>query len=127
MPAAWITDFVVGEDAVQRTINRLVAKHDKDGVACFVAEYEDEIISFIWAEVNEKYQEIVDIYSLWTRPQYRGQGIATKLKRRLEQWVQEETSARQIQTTVNARNPGMVQLNQKLGYEVQSYKMVKKL
>lgn len=127
LPAAWIDHYVVEPRAVELSFAYLVEKHKVGEIACFVAESNGEIIAFVWAEVHEQEKEVLNIISLWTKPQYRGQGIATKLKLLVEDWAQAETSAKKIVTTVSARNRNMVQLNQKLGYQIEEHKMVKKL
>ena len=127
LPAAWIDDYVVEPGAVEQSSARLAEKHKTGEIACLVAEKNGEIIGFVWAEVHEQEKEVLNIFSLWTNPQYRGQGIATKLKLMLENWAKAETSAKKIVTTVSARNRNMVQLNQRLGYEIVSHKMIKQL
>ncbi len=127
LPAAWIDDYVVDPIEVEESFVRLEKKHKTGEFACFVAESDGEIVAFLWSEVHEQVKEVLNIISLWTKPEYRGQGIATKLKLMLEDWAKAETSAKRIVTTVSARNTGMVQLNQKLGYKITQYKMIKEL
>lgn len=127
LPAAWIDDYVVEPAEIEQSCERLAKKHKTGEIACLVAESNGEIVAFIWGEVHEQVKEVLNIISLWTKPEYRGQGIATKLKLMFEDWAKAETSAKKIVTTVSARNTGMVQLNQKLGYKITQHKMIKEL
>lgn len=127
LPAAWIDDYVVESGGVEQSCERLAEKHKAGEIACFVAESSGETVAFVWGEVHEQDKEILNIISLWTKPQYRGQGIATELKLMLETWAKAETSAKKIITTVSASNTGMVLLNEKLGYKIAYHKMVKEL
>lgn len=125
LPAAWINNYIIDDEEVKKTIEELVKRHKGSQILCCIFENNDEIIGFIWAEVNEDNSEVVDIISLWTSENYRGQGIATKLKIQLEDWTKNKTNAKKISTTVSAKNKAMLALNQKLGYEINSYKMTK--
>lgn len=58
---------------------------------------------------------------------YRGQGIASNFKIELEKWTKSETSAKNISTTVSAKNRNMIDLNKKLGYEIMYHKMIKRM
>lgn len=127
LPAAWVDDYVVEPKEVEKTVERLIDKHSSGRIACFIAEHGSEIIAFIWAEVHEQDESALSIFSLWTKPQYRGQGIATTLKHILEDWARTETNSKKIITTVSASNTKMVMLNQKLGYRIMYHKMTKDL
>ena len=127
MPGAWINNYTVAPEEVDKTIKRLVEKHKTNDILCLIAEKESSIISFIWSEINENNKEVLDIFSLWTDEKYRGQGIASNLKIELEKWAESETSAKKIVTTVNVNNKNMVSLNKKLGYEIIYHTMTKNL
>lgn len=127
LPGAWVDDYNIDIEEVQKTIKRLIGKYKTDDIFCYIAEINDEIISFIWAEANEIDRDTIDIFSLWTDEKYRGQGIASNLKIELEKWVKSETSAKNIATTVSSKNRNMIDLNKKLGYETIYHKMVKKI
>lgn len=125
LPAAWIDDYVVEPGEVEQSCERLARKHKTGEIACLVAEHNGGIVAFVWGEVYEQDKEALNIISLWTNPQYRGQGIATRLKLMLEDWAKEETHATKIITTVSSSNTGMVLLNEKLGYKIMYHKMIK--
>jgi ribosomal protein S18 acetylase RimI-like enzyme len=57
----------------------------------------------------------IEIFSLWVHPHYRRQGLATKLKLRLEQEAQYR-DVDLIYTHTEEANGHVVELNQKLGY-----------
>ena len=127
LPGAWVDNYNIDTEEIQKTIKRLIEKHKTDDIFCYIAEKNDEIISFIWAEVNQIDKDTIDIFSLWTNEKYRGQGIASKLKMELEKWVKSETNAKNISTTVSAKNRNIIDLNKKLDYEIIYHKMVKNL
>ncbi len=127
LPSAWIKDYTVSDDTVNKTTEELIYKHKKEQVFCSVIECNDAVISYIWAEVNKNNSKQIDIMSLWTDEKYRGLGHANKLKFALENWAKDEMSAEKIHTTVSNSNENMIQLNEKLGYKTEYYRMVKYL
>lgn len=127
LPAAWVNSYVVEAEEVEKSLARLVEKHKRAEIVCFVAEKDGEIVAFVWGEVSEQDNKALDIISLWTKPEHRGKGLATQLKLMLEAWAKTERKAEKIVTTVSAANGGMVQLNLKLGYKVAYHRMIKEL
>lgn len=125
MPKAWVDNYIIDYEGIEKSVSRLIERHKTSDILCCVAKDNSQIIAFIWAEINDEDNEVLDIISLWTNKNYRGQGIATKLKIELERWAKAETNAKKISTTVNANNKSMVLLNQKLGYEINYYRMTK--
>lgn len=125
LPAAWIDNYAIDNIEIEKTARRLKDRHTTNDIFCSVVEDNDEIIAFIWAEINEEDNKILDIISLWTSQNYRRKGIATRLKLKLESWAKAQTDAKKISTTVSSNNKNMVQMNQKLGYEIKSYNMFK--
>ncbi|MCD8511717.1 MAG: GNAT family N-acetyltransferase [Bacillus sp. (in: Bacteria)] len=124
LPAAWVHNYEISNEAIKATANQLIDKHKDNTVFCTVIENDDDIISFIWAEQNSTISNQVDIISLWTKEDVRGQGLAKKLKNELEIWAKER-GASQIHTTVSKANTTMIRLNEELGYEVEYYRMYK--
>lgn len=127
LPSAWVDNYIINIEDVEETVKRLVKRHNTKDIFCYIAEKDSEIISFIWAEINEIDKEIIDVFSLWTDERYRGQGIAYDLKIELEKWAKSETNANYINTTVSAKNKSMIYLNERLGYEILYHKMIKKI
>lgn len=127
LPKAWIDNYIVDKDEIEKNARILTGKLKTSNAFCCIVEEKDQIISFIWAEVNRSNSKIVDIISLWTNESYRGEGIATKLKIELENWTRENTKAKKISTTVSSNNEKMINLNEKLGYEINYYKMTKSI
>lgn len=125
IPGGWIDNYSINTEEIEITIKRLVEKHKSHDIFCYIAEEDNIIISFIWAEINGNHKDTIDIFSLWTDEKYRGQGIASKLKIELEKWVKSETDAKKISTTVSVKNKGMIELNEKLGYKIMYHKMIK--
>lgn len=127
IPEGWIDNYSINTEEIEITIKRLIEKHKTHDILCLVAEEDNIIISFIWAEINENDRETIDIFSLWTEEKHRGRGIASELKIELEKWVKSEINAKKISTTVSAKNKDMIALNKKLGYEIMYHKMIKKI
>ncbi|WP_235075204.1 GNAT family N-acetyltransferase [Paenibacillus alvei] len=59
----------------------------------------------------------IAIFQLWVAPAYRRCGIATKLKRKLEEQAQ-TIDVNVIYTHTEEKNQHVIELNKKLGYEV---------
>lgn len=129
LPAAWIDDYQPSEESVKVTTEGLINKHETDVIFCSVIEDDNKPmpISFIWAEENKNNRKKIDIISLWTMEEFRGGGLAQKLKTALEIWAKEETNAEEIHTTVSTKNISMIKLNEKLDYKTKYYRMIKYL
>jgi len=114
-PRLWINNYKASNKDIDETVKRIKNTKDKD---LFLAIAEDEQVNiqgFIWAYKQEKIQDSVMILSLYTNESYRSQGIATNLKKMLEEWCRLE-GIKTIETTVHYSNKSMIALNQKLGY-----------
>ena len=90
-----------------------------------INEHAGSLKGFIWAHY-EPQLKIVQIEVLYVKPDFRRQGIASKLKRDIEQWAN-SMDAISIESTVNKENNDMVKLNENLGYQTSHLKMSKKL
>lgn len=127
LPAAWIDNYHVSAETIISTTEDLVAKHNTQDIYCSVIEQDNKVISFIWAEVNKGDSKQIDIISLWTDEKFRGLGLAKNLKLDLEKWAIDEMNAEKVYTTVSSKNDNMIKLNEKLGYQIHYYRMVKNL
>jgi ribosomal protein S18 acetylase RimI-like enzyme len=58
-----------------------------------------------------------EIFQLWVAPAYRRQGIATRLKRQIEEEARQR-SVGMIYTHTEAQNEHVIELNRKLGYRI---------
>ncbi|MCD8501375.1 MAG: GNAT family N-acetyltransferase [Bacillaceae bacterium] len=108
LPTGWIKDYVVNPPRIEETFHRLIRKQHGHSVFCGIVEDNNTIISFVWAERNEKNSAVLDIMSLWTDQMYRRQGLATMLKLELEKWAQNQQGIREIHTTVSKENKKMM-------------------
>jgi GNAT superfamily N-acetyltransferase len=70
--------------------------------------------------------QIGNIVSLWGHPDYRGQGMAAKLKTKAEEWGKKGGLAF-MQTNVHKNNQRMLEMNQGNGYESAYILLRKKL
>ena len=57
------------------------------------------------------------IITLWSHPDYRGRGIAFKLKQRAEEWAIKSKLAH-LQTNVHSNNLRMLSMNEKAGFKI---------
>jgi ribosomal protein S18 acetylase RimI-like enzyme len=58
-----------------------------------------------------------EVFQLWVAPAYRRQGIATRLKRQIEEEARQR-AIRMIYTYTETQNEHVIELNRKLGYQV---------
>ena len=66
------------------------------------------------------------IHGLWTDKDFRGKGIALKLKEMGEAWAREK-NCYLMDSNVRVSNEGMIALNKKMGYEIIRYNFRKPL
>ena len=90
-----------------------------------INEYVGSLKGFIWGHY-EPQLKIVQIEVLYVKPDFRRQGIATHLKRDIEQWAN-LLGAISIESTVNKDNSDMINQNKVLGYQTSHLKMSKNL
>jgi ribosomal protein S18 acetylase RimI-like enzyme len=69
---------------------------------------------------------IGNIVSLWVHSDYRGQGIASELKKRSEAWAK-KLKLTFMQTSVHKNNKRMIEINEANGYETAYINMRKRL
>lgn len=67
-----------------------------------------------------------NVSTLWVDPDHRRKGVAKNLKLRAERWGREQ-GLYCLYTHTFARNEPTVDLNKKLGFEIISYRLQKKL
>ncbi|MBO1198853.1 GNAT family N-acetyltransferase [Staphylococcus simiae] len=98
-------------------------QNDKDKI--YIIEEHQQLIAFIWAHLD-KVTMNVQIEMLYVNEWYRSRGLATQLKKQVEQWGIEH-HAKQISGTINSTNEDMIALNNHLGYDVSHVIMTKHL
>ncbi|UTR14907.1 hypothetical protein MM221_20600 [Salipaludibacillus sp. LMS25] len=79
LPAAWIDNYDVSREDIDKTGDELTGKISTNSLFCAIIEKNSNMMSYIWAELNHKQ---VDIISLWTDEEYRGQRICKTVKSR---------------------------------------------
>lgn len=65
----------------------------------------------------QKDGRFIEIFQLWTHPNYRRLGLATKLKLKLEE-VAQSHNIDLIYTHTEEKNDHVIELNEKIGYQV---------
>ncbi|MBN1970003.1 MAG: GNAT family N-acetyltransferase [Candidatus Delongbacteria bacterium] len=125
-PSLWIEGYSFTDEEVLDEITRFVNIFNKGKMVTFIATHNNKIIGFVWAEFVDNDPEDSKIISLWVDPDYRNQGIATKLKKKLEENLK-ISGVKKLRTNVYAPNKQMLDLNLKLGYRIIRYDMLKDL
>lgn len=125
-PKLWIPDYKVTMAEIEETVLKIQNTRNEDLLLAVAEDELGQIQGFIWACKQEKHQDSVMILSLYVTEDYRGQGVATKLKKLLEEWCRLE-GIKTIETTVHYKNNSMMELNRKLGYTPGMVYMTKKL
>ncbi|WP_281198386.1 GNAT family N-acetyltransferase [Staphylococcus schleiferi] len=112
-------EIALYEEMIER---RLRYTQDWLGV---MREDDDRVQAYGWAHFDGTSQTVT-IESLYVTPAYRKQGYAEQFKQEIEQWAIKR-GAHQLIGKVDKNNEAMIALNQKLGYQVEKYTMVKNL
>ena len=66
------------------------------------------------------------IHGLWVHPNYRGKGLAAKLKETGEAWAR-KIGCQFMDSNVRVENSKMISLNKEMGYEVARFNFRKQL
>ncbi len=114
-PKQWKLDYRVSKEDIDETVQRIKNAKNEDLFITIVEDKQEQIQGFIWAYKQKKHQDSVMILSLYIEEDFRGKGLATKLKTLLEEWCHSE-GIKKIHTTTHYENHNMIVLNQKLGY-----------
>ncbi len=125
-PRLWMPDYEASETSLQKSMKKII---NTEPEILYLAIAEDELkkpLSYIWAYKQANVEDGVMILSLYTAPETRKQGVATVLKKMLEDWCRSE-GINTIQTTVHYNNKKMLALNEKMGYSPGMVNMSKSL
>ena len=127
IPAEFDSSFSVDESAIQARVdhfkNRFQATDYLDGAF----DEQNRLVGFhVLKRLKTSDGEAATIYSLWVCPEHRRRGIARELKTRAENWARAE-GLTHLETAVSSKNAKMLELNRALGFEIESFKMKKKL
>lgn len=114
-PKLWMSDYRASKEDIEETVQRIQNTKSEDLFLMIAEDDQGHVQGFIWANKQEKPKASVMILSLYVTESYRGNGIATNLKKSLEEWCKLE-GIKAIQTTVHYSNNNMMALNKKLGY-----------
>lgn len=125
-PKIWIPDYKVSTTDIEETVQKIQNTRNEDLFLAIAEDEQGHTQGFIWACKQEKSQDSVMILSLYVTEDYRSQGVATKLKKLLEEWCLLE-GIKTIETKVHYKNNSMMELNRKLGYTPGMVYMIKKL
>lgn len=114
-PRLWIPDYEPTNEDIEQTVERIRGTKDEDLFLTVAEDENGQAQGFIWAYRMEEPSDCVMIVSLYVAEDYRRQGIATNLKKMLEEWCKSK-GVKTIKTTTHYNNKSMIELNKKLGY-----------
>ncbi|SHI61768.1 GNAT family N-acetyltransferase [Lutispora thermophila] len=114
-PKIWIPDYEPTDEELEQTMGSIRSTKDEDLFLTIVEDEKGQAQGFIWAYRMEETSDCVMIKSLYVTEEFRGHGIATKLKGLLEEWCR-DIGVKTIKTTTHYNNKNMLALNIKLGY-----------
>ena len=126
-PAEWQSDYFYSAHTLKKTVDDLqkAGLHRKRVILAKCQE--GRILGLHWLQYHpDNEARTGEILSLWVHPDYRGKGIAKKMKKIGEQWLR-EMGAQKIRTKVHIENGRMLTINKKLGYAVAVIGMEKHL
>lgn len=117
------------EEERQKTVDYFIEKQNETNVkdTGFLAIEKGKVLGGHLLEIiNVDGRRACHIHVLWVDSSYRGQGIASELKKLGEAWaIENECSL--IDSNVRVSNKGMVALNKKLGFQIVRYNFRKPL
>ncbi|MBC8332934.1 MAG: GNAT family N-acetyltransferase [Anaerolineae bacterium] len=93
----------------------------------FIARIEDQNVGYIWVgQVRRVFtgEMQAHILNLFVTNEFRGQGVGARLLKRAEAWAREHHLTR-IGLSVAAHNSIAIGLYEKLGYEIETQRMIK--
>ncbi len=99
-----------------------------DTLFCGICGFdENKMVGSHFIEIQTiDYKKAAHIHGLWVDPQYRGMGIASKLKVEGEKWAISQ-QCEMMDANVRVSNNAMIELNKKLGYKIERYNFRKNL
>ena len=124
LPKEWDQNYTVSQAEILKAVEELIINIKNLKKRCFFIQENKVLISFLIFEINSN--GVLKINSLWTNPDFRKKGIATRQKKNLESWAL-KNNVKKICTTVAKENLNMQNINAKLGYRVTSFRMEKDL
>lgn len=126
IPALFDPLFLVNEQSIADRLEQLMKCKTDDFFE--VATVNEKIIGFHFMNRFKSMHGLMaaNIQTLWVDPEFRKQGIGTKLKERGEMWAR-ENKLDHIATFVHGKNSPMQALNKNLDYELVGYKLRKNL
>lgn len=127
IPALYDPLFKVDDKAILDRLQKLMKCQPDDFFDVAMAD-DKKIVGFHMMTQFKSTHGVMaaNIETLWVDPRYRQQGIAKILKERGEQWAKRH-ELDHISSFVHCKNPSMLSLNEKLGYELVGYKLRKSL
>ncbi|GGX63315.1 GNAT family N-acetyltransferase [Saccharospirillum salsuginis] len=126
-PTEWDPHHRYTQEDLDKTIAMIQDhKHGRNHVL-LVRNSDLDIVGMHWARVGvEPTRQPAYLMSLWVRPGCRRQGVATELKRQMEDWLL-ALGVGEIRTHVHAQNQTMLDFNKRLGFGVTMIGMSKKV
>jgi ribosomal protein S18 acetylase RimI-like enzyme len=127
IPPLYDPDFLVNEKTLLQHISLLKEKFKRDDFFEVATTPNGQIIGFHFVRKSAHFDGFAgSVFSLWVDPEFRKQGIGTKLKTHAESWAREH-KLDHLYTFVHVDNKAMLALNHEMGFEHTHVKLKKKL
>lgn len=110
IPLTWDPSKSISEDKIYYTAQKMISSYPNQIFIIVENEFK-KIVGFHWVkgDLNE-----ARVLSTWVDPNYRGQGLASKLKSEGENLIRQKFSL--VTSKVHKKNKRMIKLNLKFGY-----------
>jgi GNAT superfamily N-acetyltransferase len=128
IPPLFDPTFPYNENMILERIEFYKNQHENNDFFELALDPSSQLIGFHIVKIQKDLNgiRVGRIDTLWVRPENRNQGIAKNLKYRAESWAKSQ-GLKYLFTWVQASNKNMLEMNQKLGFEIVNYKMQKNI
>ncbi len=123
VPLDWDASYAVQREA---EINFSWLLEKRDTLKCLLATLGSKIVGIHVLQTQSQRPHTCFIKTLWVSPDFRGEGIGSRLKAAGEQWVR-ETGSKAMVTHVMVKNSKMLEINRSKGFVPTKVEMEKKL
>ena len=125
------SDREFSEDIEEKALKKRRKTLESDNAICFVAEIDEELVGLVSASIDNedglfKQLGTAYIHDLYVRPDYRREGLASKLMNKIENWAS-DNSCQYVEFSVDSPNTPAIEFYRDEGYSEIRKKMRKAL